>query len=142
MGRLDNALEAAERALAIDRKLESARNVAAALARTAGILRAQGRYTEAEARYTEAHAAARAAGDLGLQGGCLQHQGGLHMLQGHHDRAVALYRQALKLFRHSGDTVGEIQTTDMLGSAEAERGKPNGEGRLRRQAQLNYGFSN
>ncbi len=121
LGRFEEALEAAERALAIVRVLGRDRDVAAGLGQTAAILTAQQRYAEADARYTEALAAARDAGDLELQGTFLQHQGILHDDQGRFDRAVALYQQALEFFHRADDAGGEMQTADLLASAEMQR---------------------
>ncbi len=122
LGRYDEALQAAERALAIDRDLGREREIAAGLGRTAAILTQQGRYAEADARYGEALEAARAAGDLGLQGTLLQHRGSLQRQQGHHERAVDLFRQAIDLFQRAGDRGGEMRTCDLLASAERQRG--------------------
>jgi len=122
LGRFDAALEAAERGLDINRQLGHTREVAVGLGRTAAILTRQQRYAEAEARYAEALRAARAAGDLGLQGTTLQHQGGLQMQQGHHDRAVDLYQQAIALFQRAVDPGSEMRTCDLLATAERGRG--------------------
>jgi tetratricopeptide (TPR) repeat protein len=68
LGRLNPALEAAERSLGIVLKLGHDREVAVGLGRVAAILVKQQRYPEADARYGEALAAAKAAGDLDLHG--------------------------------------------------------------------------
>jgi tetratricopeptide (TPR) repeat protein len=122
LGRLDAALEAAERGLAIERELGRDREIAASLGRIAAILTEQQCYAEADARHAEALRAARAAGDLGLQGITLVHQGSLQWQQGHHDRAVELHKQAIALLQRSGDTRSEMQTCDLLASAEMQRG--------------------
>jgi hypothetical protein len=123
LGRLDQALAAAERGLKIHRELGRDRAVAVSLAQVAAILAKQQRYAEADAHDGEALEAARAAGDLELQATMLQHRGSLQDDQGHYDSAVALYQQALELVRQAGNTVGEMQTADLLGSAEAKRGQ-------------------
>jgi tetratricopeptide (TPR) repeat protein len=122
LSRLDEALEAAERALEIARRLSRTREVAAGLGRTAAILMDQRRFAEADRRYGEALAAAREAGDTGLEALTLMHQGGLARRSGDLDRAVDLYRDALRRFQALGDEASEMQTCDLLGSAEADRG--------------------
>ena len=122
LGRFEAALEAAGRGLVINRQLGRDRDIAAGLVQIAHILTQQQRYAEAEARYDEALRAARAAGDLGSQGATLQHQGNLQHKLGHHDRAVDLYQQATALFQRAGNPGGEMQTCDLLASAECDRG--------------------
>jgi tetratricopeptide (TPR) repeat protein len=123
LGRFGQALAAAERGVAIDRERGNQHALAAGLIQTAAILREQQRYAEADTLYDEAMQAARATGDVSLQGPILQHQGGLQRLQGHHDQAVQLFQQALALFQRAGDGEGEMQTCDLLGSAEMLRGQ-------------------
>ncbi len=123
LSRLDEALAAAERGLAIDRQLGRDRNVAASLGRCAEILGAQQRWAKAEARYEEGLALARRLGNLELQGTFLQHQAALHRERGNLARAAEVYEQAMALFQQAGDTEGEMQTCDLLASAEAERGQ-------------------
>ena len=123
VGRLDEALEAAEKGMAIDRRLGRDREVAASHGQCASILMAQGRYSEADARYDEALAAARRAGDKGLEGSVLQHQGSLadNMIQ--LDRAASLYQSALKLFQDMNDDAAEMRTCNLLGVAEQNSGR-------------------
>lgn len=45
------------------------------------------------------------------------------MQQGRPDRAAELYREALALFQQAGDLEGEMQTCDLLATAERERGQ-------------------
>ena len=123
LGQLEAALEAAERGLAIDRELKHERDVAAGLGQIASILVAAHRYPEAERRYAEALQAAQAAGDLELQGTALQHQGILHDDQGHHSRAVELYKQAIAIFQRSGAQAHEMRTCNQLALAESGRGE-------------------
>ncbi len=104
--------------MAIDRALGHDREVAAGLGQIARILMAQQRYAEAEARYDEALRAAREAGDLELQGSLLQHQGILKDELGQYDQAVERYQQALRLFQRAGNLGGEMQTCDLLATAE------------------------
>ena len=123
LSRLDEALAAAERGLAIDRQLGRDRSAAVGLGQCADILRAQQRWVEAEARYEEALALARRLGDLELQGAFLQHQAILHRARGNPARAAEVYEQAMALFQQAGDTEGEMQTCDLLASAEQARGQ-------------------
>jgi tetratricopeptide (TPR) repeat protein len=123
LGRFDEALQAAEGGLAIERELKREREIAASLGRIASILANMHRYTDAEARYAEALQAAQAAGDWELQGTTLQHQGILQLRQDHYARAVELFKQAIAIFQRSNDSKGEMQTCDLLGSAERARGE-------------------
>jgi len=123
LGQSDAALQAAERALAIDRDLKHDREIATDLTRIAAILTRQQHYAEADACYAEALQAARAAGDLELQGLVLQHQGILQYEQGHHDRAVELSKQAIALFQRAANTGEEMRTCNLLASAEMLRGQ-------------------
>jgi tetratricopeptide (TPR) repeat protein len=121
LGRLDEALVAAERGLTIDRELGHDREIAAGLGQTAAILMEQQRYNKADTRYTEALDAAKAVGDLELQATFLQHQGILHRCQDHLDHSVELFQQAMALFQRAGDKGGEMETCDLLASAEVLR---------------------
>jgi tetratricopeptide (TPR) repeat protein len=123
LGQFDAAMDAAERALAINRELKRDREIAASLGQIAAILTQQQRYAEADARYAEALRAAQSAGDLGLQGSLLQHQASLQDDIGNQDRAVELYKQAIALFQRAANAVGEMQTCDLLATAERARGQ-------------------
>ncbi len=79
---------------------------------------AAGHHAEAEARYGEALAAAERVGDLELQGAFTQHLGILQRQTGRAATAVETLKQALRLFQQAGDRGGEMQTCDLLGSAE------------------------
>lgn len=122
LGRLAEALESAERALAIVRELGIKRNIAAGLGQTAHILMEQQRYKEADERYREAFKEAQAVGDLGLQGIFLTYQGGLQDDIGNYDRAVEHYKQAIAFFQYAHDLAGEMQTCTLLANSEQERG--------------------
>ena len=94
-----------------------------ALGRTAQILMEQGRYQEADARYDQALEAARRLGDQELEGTFLQHQGNLadHMQQ--YDRAVDLYKQALRRFQDANDDGSIMRTCNLLGTVEQHAGR-------------------
>jgi len=68
LGRFNEALEASERGLAINRELGRDREIATGLGLIAQILTEQQRYAEAAARYAEALRAAQAAGGSGIAG--------------------------------------------------------------------------
>lgn len=123
LGRADEALEAAERGLAIDRKLGRERNVAAGLGQCAAILAWQQRWPEAEIRYREVFKLAFRLGDLELQAITLQNQGGLQDDQGHPSRTVALYQQAIFFFQRAENSQGEMRTYSLLATAERRRGE-------------------
>ncbi len=118
LGRHDEALTVAERALALARKNGDARSEAAGLGMIASILAEQQRFADAEERYREAITAARRAGDPGLEGTCLQHMGSLLDDQGQYAQAVTQYQVALERFQAADNRPGEMQTCDLLGSAE------------------------
>jgi tetratricopeptide (TPR) repeat protein len=122
-GRLDEALEAAEKGMAFHKSLGRDREVAASHIRCAQILAAQGRHAEADARYDLALAAARRAGDKELEGTALQHQGGLADDQNQLARAASLYQRALKLFQEANNEQGVMQTCNLLGVVEQKSGR-------------------
>jgi tetratricopeptide (TPR) repeat protein len=123
LGLYTQALQAAERGLAIDRELKREREIAVGLGQIARILAEMHRYTDAEARYAEALQAAQAAGDLELQGLLLQHQGLLQREQSHYAHAVELFKQAIAVFQRSNNSSEEMHTCNLLGSAEVQRGE-------------------
>lgn len=122
-GRHQEALEVAEKGVAIRKTQGDHRNTASGYGRCASILVAAGRYDEADARYELALAAARQAGDRELEGTTLQHQGSLADERNQLDRATRLYQQALQRFQESGDTEGVMQTYNLLGVAERKGGR-------------------
>ncbi len=115
LGRFEEALANAERALEIMRALGRDREIAADLGRIAEILADQQRYAEADARYADALRAARVVGDLGLQAFLQQDLG-------QPGRAIEFGKEALGLFQRAGNRGGEIETCDLLGSAEMVQG--------------------
>ena len=117
-GRLDEALDTADRGLRIDEQLGHAREAAAGQGQCAQILMAQGRHAKADARYDKALDAARRAGDKELEGTLLQHQGVLADNLNHLDRAASLYQRALKLFQEANNDIGVMQTCNLLGVVE------------------------
>ncbi|WP_295385102.1 TIR domain-containing protein [uncultured Thiodictyon sp.] len=120
LGRTGQALAGADEGLAIDRALGRDREVATGLGRTAAILMDAGHHAEAEVRYGEALAAAERVGDLGLQGTFTQHLGILQRQTGRAATAVETLKQALRLFQQAGNRGGEMQTCDLLGTAEKD----------------------
>jgi tetratricopeptide (TPR) repeat protein len=122
-GRLDEALQTAEKGMAIDENLGRDREVATRHVQCAQILMAQGRYAEADARYEVALAAARRAGDKGLEGTVLQHQGLLARAQNQLDRAASLYQRALKLFQEMNAEGDTMRTCNLLGVVERKSGR-------------------
>ena len=123
LGRFDEALAAAQRALAINRELNRTRNVAVGFEQIGAILMAANRYAEAEEHYHEALVAVRQAGDIELEASLLQHFGVLYDDQGHHDRAAQYYREAFLQFQTIGNQMGEMQTSDLIASAEQLQGR-------------------
>ena len=122
LGKLEQALEAAERAMVINRQLKRQHAVAVSVGQIGDILLVAHRYPEAEARYTEALRAAQEVGDVGLQALILQTQGLLHLEQGNYARSVDLFQQAIAMFQQINDKANEMRTCDLLATAERERG--------------------
>lgn len=122
-GRLDEALDAAERGVAIATKSGNARNEAAGLGQIAIILMHQGRYGEADARYDQALAAARKVIDKELEGSLLQNQGILANDRCQYVRARELYKQALKLFQEANAEANIMRTCNLLGVVEQNQGR-------------------
>lgn len=122
-GRHEEALAAAERGLAINRKFGRHREVAAGHVLIARIYAAEGRFQEAEERYEEALKAARAAGDLELEAAALQNHGILADDRGQLARAATLYRRALRLFQEMEDEAAIMLTCNLLGVVEDRAGR-------------------
>lgn len=123
LGRLEDALEAAERSLSINRELQKGTAIAAAIFRRATILAAQKRFAEAEAGFREGQSLAESIGDLETAATAVQHRAKMLQDQGKLDDAVDLYQQAIQLAQKAGDLVGEMRLYDLLASAERLRGK-------------------
>lgn len=123
LGRLQEALEEAERGLAINLELGLDRNTAASHDQCGEILTAQGRYGEAEAHYQEAQRLAEQIGALEFQGTLLQHRGVLNWELGRYHKAVELYQQAIPLFQQANDRANEMRTYNLLASVERECGQ-------------------
>ena len=123
-GQHDEALAVAEKALLIDERRGSDRDVAAGHGQCAKILKEVGRYDEADARYGLALAAARQAGDKGLEGLTFQHQGTLAGNRNQLERAAGLYQQALERFREAGNQGEMMRTYNLLGVTEHKAGRP------------------
>lgn len=122
-GRLDEALAASKRGLALRRELGHDREIAAGLVQVAQILKDQGRFQEADEGYQEALVAARQAGDRELEGTALQHRGSLADDQGRLTQATELYRQALTLFQDMNDEASVMRTSNLLGVVERKAGR-------------------
>jgi tetratricopeptide (TPR) repeat protein/uncharacterized protein YoaH (UPF0181 family) len=122
LGRFDEALTAAKRALAIERQLGREREVAVAVGLIAKTLSHKRRYTEADARYSEAVSIAQQVRDFRLQAVLLQHRTDLNIEIGSFAQAVKLGKEALVLFQQAGDVEAQAQTCHFLGEAESELG--------------------
>lgn len=118
MGRLDEALSTTEQSVDISRAMGLDWNTVDSLAQTAQILMEQGHYQEADAHYDQALKAARRLGDQGLERRILQNQGILAESMQQYDRAVDLYKQALRRFQATNDDAGIMQTCNLLGIVE------------------------
>jgi tetratricopeptide (TPR) repeat protein len=83
----------------------------------------QGCYQEAGALYDQVLEAARHIGDQELEGTILQHQATLAQLTQQYDRAVDLYKQALRLFQAANDDASIMRTCNLLGGIEHFQGR-------------------
>lgn len=122
-GRLEEALESADRSIEIYRELGRARDMAAALVTVATVLAQQGRLEDADARYREAFEAARHSGDRELEAATLQNRGILANDRGWYPQAVESYQKALTLFQEMNDEEGVMQTCNLLGIVEKNMGR-------------------
>jgi tetratricopeptide (TPR) repeat protein len=123
LGRTDAALAAANEAAELDPALGNDCNLAIRLGQTAAILMDAGRHAEAEAGFGEALVAAVRIGDLELQGTLTQRLGNLQRETDRPAEAVETLKLALRLFQQAGNRRGEMQTCDLLGSAEQHLGR-------------------
>ena len=122
-GQNEEALDAGEKCVVIQRARGDVRGLAVAHGRCAKFLMCAGRYDEADARYEQALAAAVQAGDKVIEGSLLQHKGNLADDRNQPDRATRLYQQALQRFQDSGHKVGVMQTYNSLGVTERKAGR-------------------
>jgi tetratricopeptide (TPR) repeat protein len=122
LGRFEEALAAAEEALACDRERNDGPAVARDLGRIAQVFKDQGRYQEAEERYRQARDAARSAGDVKLLGILSEHLGSLALNRSHPEEALPLFREALAAFQQARDGRGQLNVLNFLGILERQRG--------------------
>ena len=123
VGRLDEALAAGERCVAIFEDLGDIARAGFGYGLCANILKDQGRFAEADARYCLALKVARHAGDKQLEGATLQHQGILADNMGQLDRAASLYQHGLKLFQEMNSDYDVMLTYNLLGEVERKSGR-------------------
>jgi tetratricopeptide (TPR) repeat protein len=122
-GRLDEALSMAERGLDIGRALGHEWKDGAKLGQVALILMDQGRYQEAAACYDQALEVAQRIGDQELERKVLQDQGALAHFMKQDDRAIDLYKQALRRFQDGNDYRGVMSICNLLGTVEQSVGR-------------------
>lgn len=123
IGRLSEALSAAERALQVARDLGNDRNAAVGLGQCAKILSDQGRYAEADSRYEESLAITRRTGNRASEVVTLRHQGALALERRQFDRAANLFKQALKLSQEMNDEISVMRACNALGRLEQEQAR-------------------
>src|SRR5262249_31265523 len=122
-GRLDEGLSKAEHNVAIHRAPGHDPSVSPRPWQNAKILIEPSPYHKADSRYDQALATARHIGDRGLEAALLQHQGSLAWRTNKYDRAVELYKQALKLFQDANDNTSIMLTCNLLGIVEQKEGR-------------------
>ena len=123
VGRLGEAMKAAEKAISIFKELRRKGMVTYILIQIAQICTEQGRYEEANNRFAEAIEMARSAGNKELEGKTLQNQGVLALNMGQYDRATYLSKQALKLFQDANDEKSIMLTCNNLGTVDYKQGR-------------------
>ncbi len=121
IGRVDEARESFERALALYRAFLDRGQEARALALVAGIDYEHGRWAEAEASFLESLAVQREIGDRGAESHALLNLAAVHMDRGELDRAVACYEEALAIAREIGNRRTEGHALGGLGILQIER---------------------
>jgi len=124
LGRFDQALQAAEDGLTLNRQRNDQSAVARSEGRIAQILDAMGRQAEAEQRYRQALAASEAAGDDELAGILWQSLGNLAADRNRLDEAADSLRKGLAAFQRASDDQGQMQVLNSLGEVERLRGNP------------------
>jgi tetratricopeptide (TPR) repeat protein len=122
LGRFDEALDAAERGLALDRDRNDQSAAERGLGQIAQILQQQGRYDQAETRYHEALEAAQDAGDDEAAGSTWQGLGIMNNARNRPDEAASALRQALDAFTRAGDTNGQMRVFNSLGNIQSQCG--------------------
>ena len=120
-GRLEEALSTSEQAVDIPRALGHDRNAAAGLVRTARILMELGRYQEAGCPPRAGPGSRPASRRSGSRGNnpSVSRQPADDRQQ--YDRAVDLYKQALRLFQDANDDASIMRTCNQLGAVETSR---------------------
>jgi tetratricopeptide (TPR) repeat protein len=122
-GHFDEALRTAEQGISIACAVGYVHNAIAGLGQTAQILTEQGHYQKADARYDQVLEAARLLGDQALERTTLLQQGALADAMEQYNRAVELYKQALRLFQATNDDKGIMQICNQLGNVEVHAGR-------------------
>nr|VFK25053.1 MAG: CHAT domain-containing protein [Candidatus Kentron sp. MB] len=122
-GHFDEGLAVAERSLRINRRLGRNRDIATCLGQIAAIFTCAQRYAEAEKYYQEALFIVHRIGDNELKGVFLSHLGLLYREQCRYGEARPHFQDAIHLFQQAGDQRSEMQTCDLLATAEMFQGR-------------------
>jgi len=122
LSRFDEAIEAAEEGLALDKKRGDSLAAARGLGQIASIFAGQGRFQEAEARYAEALETAKTAGDDEFVGTISQHLGIMALDRGRTEEAAAHLRDALAACQRAGNESGQMEVFNSLGTVDGMRG--------------------
>lgn len=122
-GRLDDALEAAQRMLSIAQELGNRREVAGSQFQIAKTLVEQGRYRDADFNYEEALQTARSIPDPHLEALVLQNQSIAAAALGQRTRAARLAQSALNRFLAMNNEAEIMRTYGILGGIEFAEGR-------------------
>lgn len=123
LGRLPEALTAAEEGRSLDRARQDLSAAARAEGQIAQILATQGRFGEAEASYHRALEDAAASGDDEAAGILWQSLGGMALARNRPGDAVQPLHKALAAFERAGNDRGRMQVLNSLGNVEQQRGR-------------------
>jgi DNA-binding SARP family transcriptional activator/Tfp pilus assembly protein PilF len=116
-GRLPEASDQLQQALALSRETGDRFAVGRVLANLGLVYDQQGRYPEALAHFQEALAIFQAIGERTAEAYTFGNLGAVYRQQGRYDEAFGCYRQALALCRETGDLDGQGQTLARMGFA-------------------------
>ena len=120
LGRLNEAAQAYEKAIALDEQRGAERDVAVGRGQLGTVRLWQRRYPEALAAHIEARDRFAALGEVGTVGVAWHQIGRVHQQAGNGDAAEDAYRRALAIKVQCNDVAGQASTLDQLGILYAD----------------------
>jgi tetratricopeptide (TPR) repeat protein len=123
LGRLDEAADAYQRAIAEDQKRGDLRDVAVGEGQLATVRRLQKRYDEALTGWAEARDRFERLGDTQTVATAWHQIGMVHQETGHYDAAERAYQESLRIKAQTGNRAGEGTTLIQLGNLYARMGR-------------------